>query len=167
MIMVEQESHGKGACVMMIIRGRRIFMLRVCVILILAMAVLSEAYSPKETYIRGIREEWGITLPIAEWEIYNEAAGSSFAGKGVRYHVFRYQDAAALQKAVSWHRGRNMLVERKVDALLRDMEITKGYEVNFNGEYQYFTLTNRGSAKELFLLYFPAQNRLSVVEDYI
>ena len=128
---------------MMIIRGRRIFMLRVCVILILAMAVLSEAYSPKETYIRGIREEWGITLPTAEWEIYNEAAGSSFAGKGVRYHVFRYQDAAALQKAVSWHRGRNMLVERKVDALLRDMEITKGYEVNFNGEYQYFTLTNR------------------------
>ena len=167
MIMVEQESHGKGACVMMIIRGRRIFMLRVCVILILAMAVLSEAYSPKETYIRGIREEWGITLPTAEWEIYNEAAGSSFAGKGVRYHVFRYQDAAALQKAVSWHRGRNMLVERKVDALLRDMEITKGYEVNFNGEYQYFTLTNRGSATELFLLYFPAQNRLSVVEDYI
>ena len=63
------------------------------------MAVLSEAYSPKETYIRGIREEWGITLPTAEWEIYNEAAGSSFAGKGVRYHVFRYQDAAALQKA--------------------------------------------------------------------
>ena len=80
MIMMEQEIHGKGACVMMIIRGRRIFMLRVCVILILAMAVLSEAYSPKETYIRGIREEWGITLPTAEWEIYNEAAGSSFAG---------------------------------------------------------------------------------------
>ena len=61
---------------MIMVRGRRIFMLRACVILVLAMAVLSRAYSPKETYIKSIREEW---------EVYNEALGSSFAGKGVRY----------------------------------------------------------------------------------
>ena len=60
-----------------------------------------------------------------------------------------------------------MLVERKIDALLRDMDIAKGYEVNFNGEYQYFTLVKRGSTKELFLLYFQDQNRLCVVEDYV
>ena len=35
------------------------------------------------------------------------------------------------------------------------------------GEYQYFTLVKRGSTKELFLLYFPDQNRLCVVEDYV
>lgn len=134
---------------MIMVRGRRIFMLRACVILVLAMAVLSRAYTPKETYIKSIREEWGIILPATEWEVYNEAIGSSFAGKGVRYHVFRYQDTSAIQKAVAWHRGRNMLVERKIDALLRDMDIAKGYEVNFNGEYQYFTLVKRGSTKEL------------------
>ena len=106
-------------------------------------------------------------LPATEWEVYNEAIGSSFAGKGVRYHVFRYQNTSEIQKAVAWHRGRNMLVERKIDALLRDMDIAKGYEVNFNGEYQYFTLVKRGSTKELFLLYFPDQNRLCVVEDYV
>ena len=149
------------------VRGRRIFMLRACVILVLAMAVLSRAYSPRETYIKSIREEWGIILPATEWEVYNEALGSSFAGKGVRYHVFRYQDDAEIQKAVSWHRGRNVLVERKIDALLRDMNIAKGYEVNFNGEYQYFTLMKRGSSRELFLLYFPSRKRLAVVEDYI
>ena len=66
----------------------------------------SEAYSPKETYIRGIREEWGITLPTAEWEIYNEAAGSSFAGKGVRYHVFRYQDAASAPESSNPAQGK-------------------------------------------------------------
>ena len=104
---------------MIMVRGRRIFMLRACVILVLAMAVLSRAYTPKETYIKSIREEWGIILPATEWEVYNEAIGSSFAGKGVRYHVFRYQDTSAIQKAVAWHRGRNMLVERKIDALLR------------------------------------------------
>lgn len=152
---------------MIMVRGRRIFMLRACTILVLAMAVLSRAYTPKETYIKSIREEWGIILPATEWEVYNEAIGSSFAGKGVRYHVFRYQDTSAIQKAVAWHRGRNMLVERKIDALLRDMDIAKGYEVNFNGEYQYFTLVKRGSTKELFLLYFPDQNRLCVVEDYV
>ena len=141
---------------MIMVRGRRIFMLRACVILVLAMAVFSRAYTPKETYIKSIREE-----------VYNEAIGSSFAGKGVRYHVFRYQNTSAIQKAVAWHRGRNMLVERKIDALLRDMDIAKGYEVNFNGEYQYFTLVKRGSTKELFLLYFPDQNRLCVVEDYV
>ena len=32
---------------------------------------------------------------------------------------------------------------------------------------QYFTLVKRGSTKELFLLYFPDQNRLCVVEDYV
>ena len=95
---------------MIMVRGRRIFMLRACVILVLAMAVLSRAYTPKETYIKSIREEWGIILPATEWEVYNEAIGSSFAGKGVRYHVFRYQDTSAIQKAVAWHRGRNMLV---------------------------------------------------------
>ena len=152
---------------MIMVRGRRIFMLRACVILVLAMAVLSRAYSPKETYIKSIREEWGIILPATEWEVYNEALGSSFAGKGVRYHVFRYQDDVEIQKAVSWHRGRNVLVERKIDALLRDMNIAKGYEVNFNGEYQYFTLMKRGSSRELFLLYFPSRKRLAVVEDYI
>ena len=113
---------------MIMVRGRRIFMLRACVILVLAMAVLSRAYTPKETYIKSIREEWGIILPATEWEVYNEAIGSSFAGKGVRYHVFRYQDTSAIQKAVAWHRGRNMLVERKIDALLRDMDIAKGYK---------------------------------------
>ena len=100
---------------MIMVRGRRIFMLRACVILVLAMAVLSRAYTPKETYIKSIREEWGIILPATEWEVYNEAIGSSFAGKGVRYHVFRYRDTSAIQKAVAWHRGRNMLVERKID----------------------------------------------------
>ena len=102
---------------MIMVRGRRIFMLRACVILVLAMAVFSRAYTPKETYIKSIREEWGIILPATEWEVYNEAIGSSFAGKGVRY--------------------------------------------------QYFTLVKRGSTKELFLLYFPDQNRLCVVEDYV
>ena len=34
---------------MIMVRGRRIFMLRACVILVLAMAVLSRAYTPKET----------------------------------------------------------------------------------------------------------------------
>lgn len=67
---------------MIMVRGRRIFMLRACVILVLAMAVLSRAYTPKETYIKSIREEWGIILPATEWEVYNEAIGSSFAGKG-------------------------------------------------------------------------------------
>lgn len=118
---------------MIMVRGRRIFMLRACVILVLAMAVLSRAYTPKETYIKSIREEWGIILPATEWEVYNEAIGSSFAGKGVRYHVFRYQNTSAIQKAVAWHRGRNMLVERKIDALLRDMDIAKGYEVILTG----------------------------------
>ena len=37
---------------MIMVRGRRIFMLRACVILVLAMAVLSRAYTPKETYIK-------------------------------------------------------------------------------------------------------------------
>ena len=64
---------------MIMVRGRRIFMLRACVILVLAMAVLSRAYTPKETYIKSIREEWGIILPATEWEVYNEAIGSSFA----------------------------------------------------------------------------------------
>ena len=53
---------------MIMVRGRRIFMLRACVILVLAMAVLSRAYTPKETYIKSIREEWGIILPATEWE---------------------------------------------------------------------------------------------------
>ena len=148
---------------MIMVRGRRIFMLRACVILVLALGIPTMALM----VIKSIREEWGIILPATEWEVYNEAIGSSFAGKGVRYHVFRYQDTSAIQKAVAWHRGRNMLVERKIDALLRDMDIAKGYEVNFNGEYQYFTLVKRGSTKELFLLYFPDQNRLCVVEDYV
>ena len=56
---------------MIMVRGRRIFMLRACVILVLAMAVLSRAYTPKETYIKSIREEWGIILPATEFEVYN------------------------------------------------------------------------------------------------
>ena len=37
----------------------------------------------------------------------------------------------------------------------------------FYFHWQYFTLVKRGSTKELFLLYFPDQNRLCVVEDYV
>ena len=148
-------------------KGKSCFMIRGFILIILLAGVLTKLYSPKEACIESIRKDWGVSLPFAEWEVYDRDTGSSFQGDGVRYHVFRYQEEDAIQKAVSWHRGRNVLVERKVDALLRDLEMEQEYAVNFENEYQYFTLTNRGSSTELFLLYFPKLKRLSVVEDFI
>lgn len=148
-------------------RGKKLFLARGGLALILAAGIIARAYQREDACIEHIQRDWGVHLPMAEWEIYNEDTESSYAGAGVRYHVFRYQDEEELQKAVSWHRGRNVLVERKVDALLRDIEIEEKYEVDFEREYQYFTLMNRGSSTELFLLYFPEQKRLSIVEDYI
>lgn len=148
-------------------KGKKLYLVRGCFILALAAAILSKVYSPKEAYIKSIQDDWGVYLPLAEWEAYNGDTKSSFQGDGVRYHVFRYQEEDEIQKAVSWHRGKNPLVEQKIDALLRDLEIGEEFKVNFDREYQYFTLMNRGSSTELFLLYFPEQKRLSVVEDYI
>lgn len=148
-------------------KGKKIFWVRGCMVILILAAALSKYKGPKEAYIESIHREWGVSLPLAEWEVYNEDTKSSFGSDGVRYHVFRYQEEDAIQKAVSWHRGRNSLVEQKIDALLRDLDMEKEYRMNFDREYQYFTLMNRGSSTELFLLYFPEQKRLSVVEDYI
>ena len=140
---------------MIMVRGRRIFMLRACVILVLAMAVLSRAYTPKETYIKSIREEWGIILPATEWEVYNEAIGSSFAGKGVRYHVFRYQNTSAIQEGRSLAPGKKYAGGAEDRRTLRDMDIAKGYEVNFNGGVPVFYPGETGQHEGAFPSLFP------------
>lgn len=99
---------------MIMVRGRRIFMLRACVILVLAMAVLSRAYTPKETYIKSIREEWGIILPATEWEVYNEAIGFQLRREGRPLPCISVPGYFSDTEGRSLAPGRNMLVERKI-----------------------------------------------------
>lgn len=150
-------------------KGKRKWAIGLIFCLLLAEMLYMKLYDPGEEYIESIHKNWGVTLPSAEWEVYDADTGASFQGDGVKYHIFRYEETekVEIQKAVSWHDGRNHLVERKIDALLRDLVIGQEYAVDFEENYWYFTLMNGGGSSELFLLYFPDQMRLSVVEDFI
>ena len=135
--------------------------------LLLAETLYMKLHDQNGGYIDSIHKNWGVSLPSAEWEVYNVDAGASFHEDGVRYQIFRYEEEEELMEAVSWHDGRNHLVERKIEALLSDLEIEQEYAVDFEENYWYFTLMNGGGSSELFLLYFPERMRLSVVEDFI
>lgn len=51
------------------------------------------------SYASAIEKNWGLRLPDGYREVYSADTGASFHGDGVRYHVFQYEEGAALPDA--------------------------------------------------------------------
>lgn len=148
-------------------KGKRKWAIGGMVCLLLAEALYLKLQDPAGEYIENIHQNWGVSIPSAEGKLYSVDDGESSIRAEVHYWIYSYEENEEIWEAVSWHDGRNHLVERKIDALLQDLEIAQEYTVDFEEEYWYFTLMNGGGSSELFLLYFPDQMRLSVIEDFI
>ena len=58
------------------------------------------------SYASTIEKNWGLRLPDGYREVYSADTGASFHGDGVRYHVFQYEEGAALPDAAWGEAGR-------------------------------------------------------------
>ena len=72
------------------------------------------------SYASTIEKNWGLRLPDGYREVYSADTGASFHGDGVRYHVFQYEEGAALPDAAWGEAGGPTIYASGVTAASED-----------------------------------------------
>ena len=72
------------------------------------------------SYASTIEKNWGLRLPDGYREVYSADTGASFHGDGVRYHVFQYEEGAALPDAAWGEAGGPTIYASGVTAAAED-----------------------------------------------
>lgn len=134
------------------------------------------------SYSSVLEANWGIQLPIKAFckEVYEADEGPSFHGDGIRYHVFSYQNSAAIEQMLPWsdsegntlawsqiqgEEKRYQTYSEAADLWLAELGIPQEQYPDYNACFCWYQNANDNS--EIILFWNPEISRLHIVEKII
>ena len=119
----------------------------------------------RNSYLKVIRNNWGLSLPAGCVEVYEIDSGPSFHGDGERYHVFEYREG---KEVPVWGNAEGLQdADRK-----RIVEILDGLDGKKEWYPDFESVTDMGKDKKqdgscVYFLFDGEAARLYVVERFI
>ena len=144
--------------------------LLVIMIVLVAAWVIYRAIVP--SYASVLEANWGVELPAKALckEVYEEDAGPSFHGDGVRYHVFSYRYEDYIDLMFTWrHTESNTLhyasYSEAADIWLETLNIPEEKYPDYDNCLYWYKAEDDNS--EMIIFWNPEINRLYIVENII
>lgn len=138
-----------------------VFIISLCILGIFKSVKIINNYN---NYSNIMNLNWEIKIPNDYKELYSMDSGPSVFGEGQRYHVFYYEDDKAIDDTLLWSDDKNQNIELPIKRLLKGLNISKEYIINFNTEYKYFYKETEDFSK-IYIVYVPNSKIIYILED--
>ncbi|MDR1003043.1 MAG: hypothetical protein LBL82_07240 [Oscillospiraceae bacterium] len=122
-----------------------------------------------------VQQNWGVTIPLTARELYSFDTPSSIFGDGLRWNVYAYDDPDA-NFFSDFESERSAEAESEIVEFSEDGDIPREYFPDFTQDYIWkryiaeplMTVDGRTYYDDnMYILYFPSEKRLYVIQMFI
>lgn len=119
----------------------------------------------RNSYLKVIRNNWGLSLPAGCLEVYEVDSGPSFHGDGERYHVFEYREG---KEVPAWRNaGELQEADRElITEILDGLDGKKEWYPDF-GSVTDVKKDKKQDGSWVYFLFDGEAGRLYVIERFI